>query len=121
MAGNFLMIRFRILKFKNFNFILMAKKYSVCGFVPSPVCVLDKFPQGERFFSPYGKNLSQCGKFNDIDANYKQKSAILPVQELAKDKLFILCWRIYCTARDFYHIGRKISRRAGTCPGHVPG
>jgi hypothetical protein len=52
--------------------------------------VLDKFPHGERFFSPYGKNRSPCGKFNYIDAKHKQKSAILPVRELAKDKLFIL-------------------------------
>jgi hypothetical protein len=31
-----------------------------------------------------------CGKFNDIDAKHKQKSAILPMREPAKDKLFIL-------------------------------
>jgi hypothetical protein len=43
------------------------------------------------------------------------------VQEPANDKLFILYLRIYRTARDFYRKGRKISRRAGTCPGHVPG
>jgi hypothetical protein len=83
--------------------------------------VLDKFPHGERFFSPYGKNLSPCGKFNDIDAKHKQKSAILPMRELAKDGLFILWLRIYRTERDFYHTGRKISRHAGTCPGHVLG
>jgi hypothetical protein len=29
------------------------------------------------FFSPHGKNLSPYGKFNDIDAKYKQKSVIL--------------------------------------------
>jgi hypothetical protein len=51
---------------------------------------MDKFPHGERFFSPYGKNLFLCGKFKDIDAKHKQKSAILPVREPAKDKLFIL-------------------------------
>jgi hypothetical protein len=56
----------------------------------SPVRGLDKFPHGERLFSPYRKNLSLCGKFNEIDAKHKQKSAILPVRELAKDKLFIL-------------------------------
>jgi hypothetical protein len=38
------------------------KKYRVRRFAPSPVHVLDKLPHGERFFSPYGKNLSQCGK-----------------------------------------------------------
>jgi hypothetical protein len=27
----------------------------------------------------------------------------------------------YRTARDFYRTGRKISRRAGTCPGHDRG
>jgi hypothetical protein len=69
---------------------LIAKKYCVCRFAPSPVRVLDKFPHGERFFSPYSKNLSQCSKFNDIDAKHKQKSAILPMRELVKDKLFIL-------------------------------
>jgi hypothetical protein len=30
-------------------------------------------------------------------------------------------WGIYRTARDFYCTGRKISCRAGTCPGHVLG
>jgi hypothetical protein len=40
-------------------------------FAPSPVLVLDKFPHGERFFSPYGKNLSPCGKFNDIITKHK--------------------------------------------------
>jgi hypothetical protein len=84
------MFRCRTLNFKNFDLILLVKKYSVCCFIPSPVCVLDKFPHGERVFSPYGKNLSLCSKFNDIDAKHKQKSSILPVQELVKDKLFIL-------------------------------
>jgi predicted kinase len=32
----------------------------------------------------------QRGKFNVIDAKHNQKSAILPVQELAKDKFLIL-------------------------------
>jgi hypothetical protein len=37
--------------------------YRVRRFAPSPARVLDKFPHGERFFSPYGKNLSPpCGK-----------------------------------------------------------
>jgi hypothetical protein len=56
----------------------MVEKYSVGRFAPSLVRVLDKFLHGVRFFSPYGKNLSPCGKFNDIDAKHKQKSAILP-------------------------------------------
>jgi hypothetical protein len=99
----------------------MVKKYSVCRFAPRPVRVLDKFPHCERFFSPYGNNLLPCGKFNDIDAKQKQKSTMLPVREPAKDKLFILYLRIYRTARDLYRMGRKISRCAGTCPGHVPG
>jgi hypothetical protein len=68
------MIRCRILNFKNFDFMLMVKKYSVCRFAPRPVHVLDKFPHGKRFYSPYGK-------FNDIDAKNKQKSAILLVRE----------------------------------------
>jgi hypothetical protein len=42
-------------------------------------------------------------------------------QELAKVKFFILFWKIYRTVRDFYSMGRKISRCAGTCPGHVLG
>jgi hypothetical protein len=75
--------------------MLKFKKYRVRRFVPSPVHVLDKFPHGERFVSPYGKNLSPCGKFNDSDAKHKQKSAILPVRELANDKLITLCWMIY--------------------------
>jgi hypothetical protein len=62
------MIHCRILNFKNFYFILIVEKYSVCCFVPSLVCALDKFPHGERFFLPYGKNLLPCGEFNDIDA-----------------------------------------------------
>jgi hypothetical protein len=84
------MIRCRILNFNNFDFISLVNKYSVCRFAPRPVRVLDKFPHDERFFSPYGKNLSPCGKFNDINAKHKQKTAILPVREPAKDKLFIL-------------------------------
>jgi hypothetical protein len=93
-VGNFLMIRCRILNFKNFDFISLVKKYSVCRFAPRPVRVLYKFPHGERFFSPYGKNLSSCGKFNDIDAKHKQKSAILPVfilylEDLPHSKRFL--------------------------------
>jgi hypothetical protein len=84
------MIHCRILNFKNFAFILMVKKYRVRRFAPSLVLVLDKFPHGERFFSPYCKNLSQCSKFNGINAKHKQNSANLPVRELARDKLFIL-------------------------------
>jgi hypothetical protein len=83
------MIRCRILNFKIFDLISMVKKYSVCRFAPRPLPVLDKFLRGERFFSPYGKNLSPCSKFHGIDAKHKQKSAILPVREPAKDKLFI--------------------------------
>jgi hypothetical protein len=61
--------------------ILKFKKYRVRHFAPSPrpVRVLDQFPHGERFFSPHGKNLSPCGKFNDIDV--KQKSALFTVRE----------------------------------------
>jgi hypothetical protein len=70
--------------------MLKFKKYRVRRFAPSPLFVLDKFPHGERFFSLYGKNFSPCGKFNDIEAKHEQKSAILPVRELAKDRLFIL-------------------------------
>jgi hypothetical protein len=81
------MIGCRILNFKNFDFILMVKKYRVRRFAPSPVLVLDKFPHGKRFFSPYGKNLSPCGKFNDIIAKHKHCS--------------YSGWRIYRTARDF--------------------
>jgi hypothetical protein len=43
------------------------------------------------FFSPHGKNLSPHGKFNDIDAKHKQKSAILSVRDTAYDNLFIFC------------------------------
>jgi hypothetical protein len=67
--------------------MLKFKKYRVRRFAPSPVRVLDKFPHGKQFFSPCGKNLSPCGKFNDIDAKHKQKSAIFTVRELAKVKL----------------------------------
>jgi hypothetical protein len=59
-------------------------------FAPSLVRILDKFPHGERFFSPDGKNLSPCGKFNDNDAKQK-KICAFTVRELANDKLFILC------------------------------
>jgi hypothetical protein len=46
--------------------MLKFKKYRVRRFAPSPVLVLDKFPHGKRFFSPYGKNLSVCGKSTKI-------------------------------------------------------
>jgi hypothetical protein len=67
------------------------------------------------FFSPHGKNLSPYGKFNDIDAKHKQKSAILSVRDTAYDNLFIFCWRIYRAVRDFYRAVRKISHRTVTC------
>jgi hypothetical protein len=51
--------------------MLKIKKYRVRRFAPSPVRVLDQFPHGERFLSPYDKNLSPCDKFNDIDAKHK--------------------------------------------------
>jgi hypothetical protein len=77
--------------------------------------VRDFFSPHGKNLSPYGKNLSPYGKFNDIDAKHKQKSAILSVRYTAYDKLFIFCWRIYRTVRDFYRAVRKISHRAGTC------
>jgi hypothetical protein len=46
--------------------MLKFKKYMVLRFAPGPVRVLDQFPHGERFFSPYGKNLSPCGKSSNI-------------------------------------------------------
>jgi hypothetical protein len=101
-----------MLKFKKY-------RYRVRSFAPSPVRVLDKFRHGARFFSPYGKNLSPYG--NDIDAKHKQKSVILPVRELDKDRLFILWLEDLPHGRDFYPTGRKISHREGTCPGYVPG
>jgi hypothetical protein len=101
--------------------MLKFEKYRVCRFAPSPLHVLDKFPHGNRFFSLYGKNLSPCGKFNDIDAKHNQKSVIFTMRELAKDKLFTLCWKIYRMVRNFYCTGRIIFRCAGTCPGHVTG
>jgi hypothetical protein len=56
--------------------MLLVKKYSVRRFAPSPVLVLDKFPLGERFFSPYGKNLSPCGKsFNQSINNLSLASS----------------------------------------------
>jgi hypothetical protein len=39
-------------------FILKLKKYRVRCFIHSLERVIDKFPHGERFFSPCGKNLS---------------------------------------------------------------
>jgi hypothetical protein len=68
--------------------------YRVRRFAPSPVRFLDKFTNGERFFSAYGKNLLPCGKFNAIYAKRIQKYAIFTMRELAKDKLFILCWKM---------------------------
>jgi hypothetical protein len=85
----------------------MVKKYSVCRFSPCPVRVLDKFLHGERFFSLYGKNLTPCSKFNDIDAKCKQKSAILPVRELAKDKLFLLYLEDLLHGERFLPYGEK--------------
>jgi hypothetical protein len=101
--------------------MLKFKKYRVRRFAPRPVRVQDKFPHGERFFSLYSKNLWPCGKFNDIDAKHKQKPAILPVREPAKDKLFTLYLEDLPYGERFLPYGRKISRRDGTCPGHVPG
>jgi hypothetical protein len=39
--------------------MLKLKKYRVRRFAPSPVRVLDA---QRKVFSPYGKNLSPCGK-----------------------------------------------------------
>jgi hypothetical protein len=68
-AGNFLTIRRKIFNLKIFVLILKFNKCRVRGFAPSPVRVLDQFLHSKRFFSPYrySKNLSPCGKFNDID------------------------------------------------------
>jgi hypothetical protein len=52
----------------------MVKKYSVCRFAPRPVRVLDKFPDGKRFFSPYCKKLVQNTyllNFNIKNENFK--------------------------------------------------
>jgi hypothetical protein len=46
-----------------FSFLMLKfKKYQVRRFAPRPVRVLDKFLHGERFVSPYYKNLLPCGK-----------------------------------------------------------
>jgi hypothetical protein len=79
--------------------MLKFKKYTVRRFAPSPV---------RDFISP-------CGKFNDIDAKHKQKSAILTVRKLVYDKLFILCRKIYRTVNNFYRTVINISHRTGTC------
>jgi hypothetical protein len=73
----------------------MVKKHIGCRFSPSPVLVMDKFPHGESFFSPYGRNLLPCGKFNDIDDKHKQKSAInklftLWLEDLSHGERFLL-------------------------------
>jgi hypothetical protein len=52
---------FKILKF-SFLMLKFKKVYGVPFRSYSPVRVLDKFLHGERFFFPYGKNLSLCGK-----------------------------------------------------------
>jgi hypothetical protein len=49
--------------------MLKLKNNRVRHFTPSPVRVLDKFPHGERFFSPYSKNLSPCGKSSNQSIN----------------------------------------------------
>jgi hypothetical protein len=48
-----------------------------------------------------------CGKCNDIDAKHKQKSAILPMRELAKDKLFILWLKDLPHGERFLPYGEK--------------
>jgi hypothetical protein len=93
--------------------MLKLKKYRVCSFAPSPVCVPDKFPRGDRFFSPYGKNLLLCSKFNNIDAKHKQKSAVLPVRELAKDRLFIIWLEVLLHGERFLPYGEKNLSQCG--------
>jgi hypothetical protein len=58
--------------------ILKFKKYRVCRFIHSPVRVIDKFPHGERFFSPCGKNLSEKG---DKKKKEEKKCTILVKKE----------------------------------------
>jgi hypothetical protein len=72
--------------------MLKFKKYRVRRFAPSPVRVLDQFPHGERFFSPYGKIPPRAVNLMTSMQNIKQKFAIFTMQELVKDKLLILCW-----------------------------
>jgi hypothetical protein len=80
------------LKFLKFSFLMLKfKKYMVRRFAPSPVSVLDKFPHGERFFSPYSKifrrvvNLKKMTSMQNINKNLR-----FSPWGLAKDKLFIL-------------------------------
>jgi hypothetical protein len=75
----------------------MVKKFRVRRFAPNPVLVLDKFTHGERFFSLFGKNLSTCGKFNDIIAKHKH--------------CLYSGWRIYLRARDFYRGEKSLAVR----------
>jgi hypothetical protein len=58
------MIRCRILNLKNFDFISMVKKYSICRFSPRPERVLDKFPHGGDF-SPHTVKIS-CRAVNSM-------------------------------------------------------
>jgi hypothetical protein len=45
---------------------MLKFKMYIRRFAPSPVRVLDKFPHGERFFSPYGKTDKQWNRQNSI-------------------------------------------------------
>jgi hypothetical protein len=110
---------FKILKF---SFLMLKfKKYRVRRFAPSPVLSW-KSSRTARDFSSCTVKISRCG------VNF-----MISMQNINKNLQFSLCgnwlridclysgWRIYCTGRDFYHMGREISRHAGTCPGHVLG
>jgi NAD-dependent dihydropyrimidine dehydrogenase PreA subunit len=102
-----------------------VKKHNISDLRQKPEFLKSFIPtlRWREIFLPYGKILSPCGKFNNINAKLrKQKNLWF---SLCGNWLRVDCvysgWRIYSTARDFYRTGRKISRCAGTCPGHVLG
>jgi hypothetical protein len=56
------------------------------------------------------------GNFSHRMVTNFHRAVILTGREFAYDKLITLCWRIYCTVKDFnVTVIKKISRRTGTC------
>jgi hypothetical protein len=72
------MIRCKILNFKNFDFISMVEQCIVFAASLLGRYVSWTSSRTARDFSPRTVKISRspCGKFNDIDAKHKQKSAI---------------------------------------------
>jgi hypothetical protein len=99
------MVRCRILNFKNFDFILRVKKYSVEPLLLARYVSWTSSFMARDFSSPYGKISRRA--VNLMTSMQNKNLCFSPCRNWLKINCLYSGWRIYSTARDFYLTGKK--------------